>query len=112
MRSRHRIVYERAGQDLPVLVENDSFLQRLARPLGDAAAHLSRIQQWIEHPADIVDRGVPDQLQIAGFGIDLDLGNLASVRKIALIRVKFTGAGQAGHAADFPPLRRARDIGQ
>ncbi len=57
------------------------FEQRLTDTLGDAAMRLAMQDQRIDRPADIVDRGVADDFDLAGIGIDLHLANLGAVRE-------------------------------
>ena len=57
------------------------FEQRLADPLGDAAMRLAVQDQRIDRAADIVDRGIADDLDLAGIGIDLDLADLRAIGK-------------------------------
>ena len=57
-------------------------------------------QRVIEHIAGIVDRAIGDELGMAGVGIDLDLGDMAAIRK-GLRRVDATLVSR------FPGSRRA-----
>ena len=81
-RARHRVVHERAGDELPVAVVVDGVLhQRLPDALREAADELARDQRVIEHDAGIVHRRIGDDLDHAGIRIDLDLGDVAAVRE-------------------------------
>ena len=55
--------------------------QRLADALDDAAVGLAVQDQRIDGAADVVDRGVAHDLDVAGVGIDLDLADRAAERK-------------------------------
>ena len=55
------------------------FGQRLADALGDAALHLADGQQRVDQGAVVIDGGVAVQRDLAGFGIDLDFGDVAAV---------------------------------
>ena len=55
--------------------------QRLADALGDAAVGLAVQNQRIDGAADIVDRGVARDLDVAGVGVDLDLADRAAERE-------------------------------
>jgi hypothetical protein len=52
------------------------FEERLTHALGDAAMGLSMEDHWIDSAADIVDRNETDDLDGAGFDVDLDLTDL------------------------------------
>ena len=81
--ARHRVVHEGAGQELAVAGRTPRLPQRLADALGDAAMHLALHQHRVEDLADIVHRGVARDLDRAGLGIDLDLGDVAAVGEVA-----------------------------
>src|SRR4051794_24699936 len=55
--------------------------QRLADALGDPTVGLAVQNEWIDGSADIVDRSIAHELDMAGIGIDLDLGDVRSVRE-------------------------------
>ena len=52
------------------------FEERLTHTLGDAAMGLSVENHWIDGAADIVNRNETDDLDGAGFDVDLDLTDL------------------------------------
>ena len=56
--------------------------KRLADALGDTAADLALECQFIDDGADIVDDDIAQRLGRAGFGIDLDLADMAAVREV------------------------------
>ena len=60
---------------------------RLADALRDAAMGLAVDDQRIDAAADVVDRGVAGDLDVAGVGIDLDLADRAAVRKHRLVHL-------------------------
>ena len=55
--------------------------QRLTDALGDAAMGLAVHDHRVDRAADIVDRGVADDLDRTGLGIDLDFAALRAVWK-------------------------------
>ena len=70
--------------------------QSLADPLGDAAMGLAVQDHRVDRATDIVDRGIADDLDGTGLGIDLDLADLRAVGK--------TGDGErlVGDAGERP----------
>ena len=80
--ARHRVVHERAGDELPVALVIDGVLhQRLPDALREPADQLALDERVIEHDAGIVHRRIGDDLDHAGVRIDLDLGDVAAVRE-------------------------------
>ncbi len=80
--ARHRIVHERAGHELPARgVEHRILHHCLAEPLHDRAVGLAFDDHAVEHVAAVIDRRIGDELELAGGRIDLDLGNVATVRE-------------------------------
>src|ERR1700730_9490978 len=72
--ARHCVILERAGEQLAARRVVDQFLhQRLTRALDDRAVDLSLAEQRVQDSADIVDRGVAGQCDLAGLLVDLDL---------------------------------------
>ena len=65
--------------ELAVLAVDDALEQRLADALHDAAMALALDQQRIDDRAEVVDHRVLHDLDDAGVGIDLDLGDVAAV---------------------------------
>ena len=62
-RARHRVIHERAGDELPVAVVVDGVLQqRLPDPLREPADELALDERVIEHDAGIVHRRIGDDL--------------------------------------------------
>ena len=55
------------------------FHQGLADALHRTAMHLARKQQRIERGAEVIDNDVIDDPRGAGFGIDLNFGNMRAV---------------------------------
>ena len=68
-------------------------------------------QQRVDHVADIVDRGVADDLDLAGVGVDLDLADVAAVRIGAFAAREGAGFEQAGLGAARQPRRHERGAG-
>ena len=99
--ARHRVIHERAGQELPRGgVEADVLHQHLAHTLRDAAADLAFEQERVHHRADIVDHAVAQDLDFAGLLVDLELADMAAVREVLLL----AGEGGAGDQAEIHAL--------
>src|SRR2546428_226585 len=64
---------EVAGQQLPVLVVDDAFVERLGEPLRDRAVHLAVDDHRIDHRAAVVDRDVTEDGDRTGLPVDVDL---------------------------------------
>ncbi len=80
------------------------FEQGLAHSLGDAAMCLAVQDQRVDGTADIIDRGIADDLDGTRIGIDLDLADLRAVGKA---RDREGLVGNAGKR----PLRFPRQVG-
>ena len=79
--TRHRVVHERARQELTRFVVVDAVLeQRLTDALNDPAMQLTLDDHRIDDAADVVDRNVGQKVDDAGAGIDLDLGDMRAAR--------------------------------
>ena len=72
----------------PSLVIDGVLQQRLADALHDAAMQLAVDQHRIDDGAEVVDRGVLHDLDVAGVGIDLDLADVAAVRDRPTARLR------------------------
>ena len=87
---RQAVIHERAGQQLAGLRVIDELLhRRLAEALGDGAGRLSVDDERIDGAADIVDRDVTENIDLAGVGVDLDFADGAAARiagNIGLLR--------------------------
>ena len=68
---------------------------RLAHALRDAAMGLAMDDQRVDAAADVVDRGVAGDRDMAGLGIDLDLADRAAVREHRLVHLVVGGGGEA-----------------
>jgi len=92
--SRHRIIHEAGREELagPWIVVA-IFEQCLAGALGDAAMCLAMQDHRVDRAPDVVDSGVADDIDSAGFRIDLDLADLRAVRK-ARDRQRLVGNGR------------------
>ena len=55
------------------------FEQSLAHALRDAAVYLAVDDQRVDRAADVVDRGIIDNLCHPGFGIDFDFTDVAAI---------------------------------
>src|SRR5271169_5110528 len=76
------------------------FEPRLADALGDPAMGLAVHDHRGDRAADIVDRGVADDLDRTRFGIDLDLADLRAVWETR-------DQGLVGHCGERPPRNSA-----
>ena len=98
--ARHAVIHERAAQRLAGRRLGVALLpHRLAHALRDAAMGLAVHDQRIDAAADVVDRGVARDRDVAGVGIDLDLADRAAVRKHRLVHLVVGGGGEAVLAA-------------
>src|SRR3954470_24576522 len=77
--ARQLVIHEGAGEQLPVLVENDALHQRLPDALRDAAVDLSFDEERIDDGAEVVDADVALDADDAGLRIYLDLADMAAV---------------------------------
>ena len=73
------VVHVGAGQQLAVLVIDRVLAQRLADALHDPAMRLAIDQQRVDDRAEIIDESIADDLDHAGLGVDLDLGDVAAI---------------------------------
>ena len=96
-RGGEKIIGERAGEELALGVVGEVFQQRAAEPLHDGADGLAVQGQRIDDAADILDGHVVDQRDMAGAGIDRDMGGVGAV-----------GIGALAAANRCPPPRCCR----
>ena len=82
---------------LAVLVEPDILHQDLSDALRHAAHDLSFQQQRIDHGADVIDHAVADDLDFAGFLIDLQLADMAAIGEVLHRRGVGRGRDEARH---------------
>jgi hypothetical protein len=67
-----RVVGERCGEELPQGgIVADRLVQRLTDALGDPTGNLAGDEDGIDQAAEVVSRGVGDEFDGAGLGIDL-----------------------------------------
>ena len=79
--SRHRIVHERAGEELAALcVIHRALVERLPRTLRDAAVHLPLHDGVVDDAPDIVAARDAHDPHLARLAIDLHLAGLRAVR--------------------------------
>jgi hypothetical protein len=96
IRAGHAIIHERAGEELAAHRVIDTVLaERLADALHDAAMDLALDDHRVQHYADIVDRGVSNEIQLAGIRIDLDLGDMTAAGKGEIHGIEEGGLFQA-----------------
>ena len=75
---RHGIVHPGAGQQLTVGIVAHLFVERPADALHSAALHLTFDRQRVDGAADVLHNRQIEQVDIAGFFIDLDFGDLGA----------------------------------
>src|SRR5207248_8870290 len=64
--------------------------------LRDPAMHLALQQQRVDDRAEIVDDEIARDLDMSGIGVDLDLADMATIRKGRLRRREVAALGKAG----------------
>ena len=84
---RQRVVHHRAGQQLAVVAVDRALPERLADALGDAAVELAVHDQRVDLVADVVDRDVAHEVDLAGLLVDLDGRDVGAERPRAVRRV-------------------------
>ena len=84
----------------------DVLHQHLPDPLDDAATDLAFEQERVQHRADIVDNAVMEELDLAGFGVDLQLADMDAVGEILLLGA----VGGAGDEAGLHAVGQARRV--
>ena len=67
-----RVVDERAGDELALLVVVHALVERLADGVHDAAVHLTVDQHRVDRVAAVVDGDVAEQLDLPGLWIEVD----------------------------------------
>ena len=78
--ARHGVIHERAGEQLAAPPVVDGVLEeRLADPLGDPTLHLALDDRLVEGYAAIVDRRIGGERHTSRVGIDLHLGDVATI---------------------------------
>src|SRR6267143_5916534 len=111
VRAGYFVIHEGAGEKLPgYRVVDRAPAHHLPDSLRDAAVQLAVEQDVIDDPAAVVHRGVVQDLDGAGFGIDLDLGHVRAAGKGA--RQRDLAAGVEGAAVFLRQvLESDREIG-
>jgi hypothetical protein len=71
-RAGDRVVGERAGQELALLVVHELLEQPVPDALCQSAEHLPVDDRRVDHPAAVVDDDVAKNLHVARSGVDLD----------------------------------------
>ncbi len=74
--ARHAVVHVARCQELPALVVDGAFQQRLADTLGDAAVHLAFHDHRVDEIAEVVDGHPALDARRAGGGIHLQLAHV------------------------------------
>ena len=113
--ARHRVVHERAGHQLAVLVVDGLLDHRLADALGQAAVDLSLDNQRVDEVAGIVHGDELEQPRLAGVLVDLEHRDVAAERVGVVGRLEERFVAQARleprrqrhrHVGVAPPPRR------
>src|SRR5262249_54218345 len=94
--ARHRVVHERAADELAAAIVGATLEQRLADALGKAAVNLALDDHRIDDGADVVDAPEPDDLDAAGVRVDLELADMRPVAEGEARRIVDRGLLQAG----------------
>src|SRR5262249_8939322 len=92
----HRVVHERAADELAAPVVGATLEQRLADALGEAAVDLALDDHRIDDGADVVAAPETDDLDAAGVRIDLELADMRPVAEGEARRIVDRGLLQAG----------------
>ena len=71
-RSRHEVIHERAGEEVPVLVVDVALEEGRCRPVRQATAHLPLGEERVQQPPRVVHGDVVENRDLARLGIDLD----------------------------------------
>ena len=69
---RHRIIHERTGHQLTVIVVNRAFEQSLTEPLYDTAVYLAFDNHRIDDCAEVVDGRPSHDLGLSRVAVDFD----------------------------------------
>ena len=81
IRAGHRVVHERAGQQLAVLVVDERLVERPAEALGGAAPHLALDEGRVERPPDVLGDHVVEDGHLARLAIDPDVDKVRGARR-------------------------------
>src|SRR5207302_1609679 len=102
-------VIEEAGVIEPAVLVVDVFLvERPADPLGDAALDLALDIRGVDGAADILDRGVAQDLDLPRLLVDFDVADMRRKARAGALRVdRHLGADRPAGAPGFE-----RDLGQ
>src|SRR5713101_3986894 len=87
--ARQAVILIARGQQLSLGVVGHALVQRLSNALRDAAVNLPRHQHRIDGDADVVDRGVANDLADAGLRIDFDFADMRAVRPARPVDLAF-----------------------
>ena len=102
---RQQVIGERGGEKLTLVVVNQVFEQRAAKTLHDRAHGLAVQRQRIDDAADILDRGIVEDGDVAGGGIDRDMRRVRAIGigAAAVAKGRLGGdAGESGEGQRFP----------
>ena len=84
--SGHRIVHERPGEKLSIIVILTVFHEHLSKSLANSAVHLSMNDWRIDDRADIVNRDIAVNGDFSGFWLNFDFADMAAVGKVHVRR--------------------------
>ena len=112
-RPRQRVVEHRARLELAVVAVDRALPERLADALGDAAVELAVDDHRVDLLADVVDRDIADEVDLAGLLVDLDDRDVRPERPRAvrgvvvggLVEIRLHAVRQAE-----PEVDRERDL--
>ena len=80
VRPRHGVIAEAGGQTLAAIgIVDTVFQKRLSDALRHAAMHLPRHQHRIDDAAEIIQHMIGHDIDLAGFGINLHLTDMAAI---------------------------------
>ena len=108
-RARHRVVHERSGQQLAVVVVDGLLDHRLADALRQAAVDLSLDDHRVDQIPGVVDGDELQQRRLAGLAIDLEHRDVAAERIGVVGRLEERLVAQPGLE---PRRKRHRHVGE
>ena len=112
-RDRDQVIRERGRQQLPVRIVGDLLAEHAAQALHRGADHLAVQCHRVDDAADIVDHDIVDDLDMAGLGIDRDMGDRGAVGvgRLGIVRERAVGLEPDADRSAPRGGRRARSRG-
>ena len=74
-----RVVHQRPGDELALLVKSGMLVKRLADPQRKPAMHLTFQHQRIDHGAENIHHGIAKDIDLAGARVDLKFHHMAAI---------------------------------